>query len=61
MVDEKEIKATAALLRLEAKQVLRGFKSTFFPDLTREAAMKIRAMSLYELEAALSHADDPKI
>jgi hypothetical protein len=30
------------LMVLEAKQVLRGFKSELFPEMTEEEAMKIR-------------------
>jgi hypothetical protein len=30
------------LMVLEAKQVLRGFKSELFPEMTQEEAMKIR-------------------
>ncbi len=50
-----------ALLRLEAKQVLRGFKSEIFPDLTPELAMKFRLMTLEELEATLNETEGEKI
>jgi hypothetical protein len=32
------------LAKLEAKQVLRGFKSELFPGMTKEEAMKIRGI-----------------
>lgn len=37
-----------ALLRLEAKQVLRGFKSEIFPDMGVKEAKKIRQELLKE-------------
>lgn len=47
----------AALMRLEARQVMRGFKSEFFPQMTLEQAKQIRACSLEELTAAVTAAE----
>jgi len=43
----------AALLRLEAKQVLRGFKSGLFPDMTLKEAQAIRQLPLEVLTEEL--------
>ena len=42
--------ALAALLRLEAKQVLRGFKSELFPTMTERHALALRGMSEEQME-----------
>lgn len=59
MTEKKEMpsSAKAALLWLECKHVIRGFKSDIFPDLTKEEAIRIRQSSLEELERALEEAD----
>jgi hypothetical protein len=46
MSDKKEmpIDAEVSLIWLEAKQVCRGSKSAFFPQMTRQEAQAIRQM-----------------
>lgn len=53
--DKKEvpISVMANLLWLESKQVLRGFKSELFPDLTPELALRIRTSTPENVEVAL--------
>jgi hypothetical protein len=50
--ERKEIpkEALVTLLRLEAKQVLRGFPSAFFPDMTSKEALALRGMSEEQME-----------
>lgn len=59
MTEKKEMpkSAQAALMWLEAKTVLRGGKSFFFPQMTRQEASQIRSSSLEALEKALEEAD----
>ena len=50
---EPDPEALAALMRLEAKQVLRGGRSSFFPAMTQAEAAKIRSVTLEELAEAI--------
>ena len=52
-MSEKEMpdEAQASLIWLEAKNVLRGIPSTFFPDLTPKRARDIRMMGFEQFKA----------
>jgi len=56
----RDSEMVAALLRLEAKQVCRGFKSEMFPEMDLQLARYIRTFTPEALQWLLDNADKLK-
>ena len=63
MTDKKVApeEASAALLWLECKQICRGYKSEFFPNITQEEAVKIRTMGFDKFMEWMKEEDDKQL